>query len=129
MVAESGAGVGAAAAAADIEIELVWVEADQTIGRRVLGLSKGSRVADALAALRADETAAGVVERLARGELQPAIYGERCDAGALLHAGDRVELLAGLVVDPKVARRRRVDKRRALEPHGKWRAGRGPNES
>lgn len=129
MVAESGAGVGAAAAAADIEIELVWVEADQTIGRRVLGLSKGSRVADALAALRADETAAGVVERLARGELQPAIYGERCEAGALLHAGDRVELLAGLLVDPKVARRRRVDKRRALEPHGKWRADRGPNES
>ncbi|MCZ2415722.1 MAG: hypothetical protein LC136_15865, partial [Burkholderiales bacterium] len=78
MVAESGAGVGAAAAAADIEIELVWVEADQTIGRRVLGLSKGSRVADALAALRADESAAGVVEGLARGELQPAIYGERC---------------------------------------------------
>jgi len=118
MAAEGGAGTGAPAT---IEVELVWVEADQAIGRRVFELPQGSRVADALTALRADKGSAAVVERLARGELQTAIHGERCESGALLHAGDRIELLAGLSVDPKVARRRRVEKRRALDPRSKWR--------
>lgn len=118
MAAEGGAGTGAPAA---IEVELVWVDADQAVVRRLVELPQGSRVADALTALHAGEGAAAVIERLARGELQPAIYGERCEPGALLHAGDRIELLAGLSVDPKVARRRRVEKRRALDPRSKWR--------
>ncbi|MCO5108783.1 MAG: RnfH family protein [Burkholderiaceae bacterium] len=104
-----------------LSIEIVWVEADGSIGRRTLALSTGSRVADAFAALRADEAIAILLERLARGELQAAVYGERCDPSAPLHPGDRIELLAGLSVDPKVARRRRVEKRRALEPRSKWR--------
>jgi len=118
MAAEGQAGSDAPAS---IEVELVWVEADRTIGRRVFELPQGSRVADALTALRADEEAAAVSERLARGELQTAIYGEHCEPGAMLHAGDRIELLAGLSVDPKVARRRRAEKRRAAAPRGKWR--------
>lgn len=118
MAAEGRAGAGAPAS---IEVELVWVEADQTIGRRVFALPQGSRVVDALAALRADEGAAAVIGRLGRGELQTAIHGERCEPGAMLHAGDRIELLADLSVDPKAARRRRVEKRRALEPRSKWR--------
>lgn len=104
-----------------IPVEVVWVEADGSIVRRAYGLPEGSRVADALAALGADERGAGLLGQLARGELQAAIFGERCEAGALLAAGDRIELVAGLSVDPKVARRRRVEKRRALEPRSKWR--------
>jgi putative ubiquitin-RnfH superfamily antitoxin RatB of RatAB toxin-antitoxin module len=104
-----------------IPVEVVWVEADGSIGRCAFGLPAGSRVADAFAALRADERGAGLLERLARGELQAAIFGERCEPGELLAAGDRIELVAGLSVDPKVARRRRVEKRRALEPRNKWR--------
>jgi len=104
-----------------IPVEVVWVEADGSIGRCAFGLPGGSHVADAFAALRADARGAGLLERLARGELQAAIFGERCEPDALLAAGDRIELVAGLSVDPKVARRRRVEKRRALEPRSKWR--------
>lgn len=102
-------------------VEVVWVEADGSIGRCTFDLPVGSRVADAFAALRADERGADLLGRLARGELQAAIFGERCEPGELLAAGDRIELVASLSVDPKVARRRRVEKRRALEPRSKWR--------
>ena len=104
-----------------IPVEVVWVEADGSIGRFAFGLPAGSRVADAFAALSADVRGAGLLERLARGELQAAIFGERCEPGDALAAGDRIELVAGLSIDPKVARRRRVEKRRALEPRSKWR--------
>ncbi len=110
---------------ARIEIELVWVAPDQLIGQRRFALPRGARVADALAALRADASAPEVCERLVRGELQLAIYGERCEPGATLDAGDRIELLAELRVDPKTARQRRVEKRRALEPRSKWRGNQG----
>ena len=106
-----------------IPVEVIWVEADGSIGRRALGLPAGSRVADALAALRADERGAVLLDRLARGELQAAIFGQRCEPGEVLASGDRIELVAGLSVDPKVARRRRVEKRRALEPRSRWRGG------
>lgn len=115
----AGAAGAEAGAPASVDVELVWVEADQTIARRVFRLSPGSRVADALAALHADEGAASVSERLACGELQTAIFGERCEPGAMLHPGDRIELLAGLSVDPKVARQRRAENRRAAAPRGR----------
>lgn len=41
-----------------------------------------------------------------------ALHGVRAEADALLHDGDRVELLRPLVVDPKEARRRRAAKDR-----------------
>ena len=37
-----------------------------------------------------------------------AIFGERVERDALLHEGDRVELLRPLLIDPKDARRRRA---------------------
>lgn len=37
-----------------------------------------------------------------------AVYGERADPGRPLQNGDRIELLAALVTDPKQARRRRA---------------------
>lgn len=98
-----------------IDIEIVWVEADGSIGRRAIELPAGSRVRDALASLSSDERGAALLDALARAQLAVAIYGERCDESTALHGGDRVELLAGLVADPKLARRRRAQKRRGSE--------------
>ncbi|QNP40758.1 RnfH family protein [Lysobacter solisilvae (ex Woo and Kim 2020)] len=43
-----------------------------------------------------------------------AVFGQRIDADAALHDGDRVELLRPLQADPKDARRQRVEERRRL---------------
>lgn len=103
---------GEARVPATIDVEIVWVEADGSIGRRALALPEGSRVRDALASLDDGGPGAALLEGLAAGRLGPAVYGERCDAATVLHAGDRIELLAGLEVDPKLARRRRAELRR-----------------
>ncbi|TXH71698.1 MAG: RnfH family protein [Lysobacteraceae bacterium] len=42
------------------------------------------------------------------GHLVLAVYGERIDPAQVLRDGDRVELLRGLLIDPKEARRRRA---------------------
>lgn len=68
-----------------------------------LALPAGSTVADALAACPLDLT----------GTAGYAIHGERVEAGRVLQDGDRLELLAPLLVDPKEARRRR-----AIKPNG-----------
>ena len=41
-----------------------------------------------------------------------AVFGQRVEADAELRDGDRVELLRPLLVDPKEARRQRVEERR-----------------
>ena len=43
-----------------------------------------------------------------------AVFGQRVDGDAPLRDGDRVELLRPLLVDPKDARRQRVEDRRRL---------------
>ena len=43
-----------------------------------------------------------------------AVFGQRVDGDALLHDGDRIELLRPLLADPKEARRQRVEDRRRL---------------
>lgn len=96
-----------------LPIEIVWVGEGEAIERRELVLAAGATLADALAALRAEPGAEAVVAALAAGRLRAAIFGEHRDGAACLHAGDRIELLAGLQVDPKTARRRRAGKRRA----------------
>lgn len=68
-----------------------------------LVLSEGCTVADALAASQLD--LAGIAGY--------AVHGERVEAGRVLQDGDRLELLAPLLVDPKEARRRR-----AIKPTG-----------
>lgn len=105
---------------ASILVEIAWVDADGSVGRHRVELPSGACVGDALAALRGHDRCGALLDGLARGELTTAIYGERCDAASALHPGDRVELLAGLAVDPKLARRLRAEKRRA-------RAGGGPD--
>jgi uncharacterized protein len=41
-------------------------------------------------------------------EVAVAVFGERVDSGYVLSAGDRIELLRPLLVDPKEARRKRA---------------------
>ena len=63
-----------------------------------LELPEGATVADALA-----------LTRLPREGLAGyAVYGERVEPGARLADGDRLELLAPLLADPKDSRRRRA---------------------
>jgi len=97
-----------APARAPLPIEIVWVGEGEAIERRELVLAATATLADAVAALRAEPGGEAVAAALAAGRLQAAIFGERRDGAARLHAGDRIELLAGLQVDPKTARRRRA---------------------
>ncbi|RPH67602.1 MAG: RnfH family protein [Burkholderiales bacterium] len=105
-----------------ITVEIVWVERDGKVAGREIELPAGSRIDDALVALKASGPGDALIEALAGGALVTAVYGERCRGADLLHAGDRIELLADLSVDPKLARRRRVETRRAQAPRGKRRA-------
>ncbi|HLS55968.1 MAG TPA: RnfH family protein [Zeimonas sp.] len=97
---------------ARIVVEIAWVDADGSVGRHRVELPAGACVGDALAALRGHDRGGALLDALARGELTTAIYGERCSAASILRAGDRIELLAGLAVDPKLARRLRAGRRR-----------------
>ncbi len=102
-----------------ITVEIVWVERDGKVAGRTIELPAGSHVSDAIVALEESRPGDALVEALAGGALVTAVYGERCRGADLLHAGDRIELLADLAVDPKLARRRRVEERRAQAPRGK----------
>ncbi len=99
-----------------VRVEIVWVEADGSIGRNTIQLPAGSRVGDALSVLADHHHGVALLGELARGKLTTAVYGERCDGATLLHDGDRIELLAQLAIDPKLARRQR-----AQAPAGKRR--------
>ena len=44
-----------------------------------------------------------------------AVFGRRVGEDAVLHDGDRLELLRALVIDPKEARRRRAETARAIK--------------
>jgi putative ubiquitin-RnfH superfamily antitoxin RatB of RatAB toxin-antitoxin module len=122
MAAESAEAAGGPAAG--LAVEIVWVRPDGSIGSLPVALPAGARVRDALAALHREPGGAVPAEALARGEATTAIYGERCDADAALHPGDRIEVLAALQVDPKLARRRRAETRRAQGSQGATGGGR-----
>lgn len=64
--------------------------------------------------------ASGLVDTAELGALEVAVFGLRKPPGYPLHPGDRIELVAALKVDPKVARQRRVAKRRATLARDKW---------
>lgn len=91
-----------------LPIEVVWVGAGGAIERRALLLAPGATLADALAALRSEPGCEVPAAGLAGGRLKAAIFGEHREPGAPLYAGDRIELLGPLRVDPKAARRRRA---------------------
>ena len=70
-------------------------------------LPDGARVADALAA--AGWSSLDGIEGYA-------IHGRRATPASPLHDGDRLELLRGLALDPKEARRRRAEARPLKQP-------------
>ena len=77
--------------------------------RAEVELPEGSRVADALSACGwADDPEA----------VAHAVFGVRVERDAVLHEGDRIELLRPLQADPKDARRRRAGDRRKAPAGG-----------
>lgn len=99
----------AADAPATMRIEVCVADAGHTT-RIALTLPPGATLADAIAASGIDRLA----ERLEpAGDLVPAVHGRRATPAQPLSDGDRVELLRPLLVDPKLARMRRVQTRRA----------------
>lgn len=81
-----------------IEVVMAWPRRHES---RVLELPSGSTVADALQ---------GIEWAVLPEVVGYAIFGVNAEASTLLHEGDRVELLRGLQIDPKEARRRRASK-------------------
>ena len=71
-----------------------------------LELEDGATVADALARTRVPQ--AGIAGL--------AIHGERTTPQSVLHEGDRLELLEGLLADPRESRRRRARDQAGRKP-------------
>ena len=115
-----------------IQVEVVCLR-DGKLEHVALRLAPGSRVADALVGLLSpaelnrlqaiDELAAA---DWAQAELTAAIFGQRARTGDLLRAHDRIELLPGLQVDPKLARQRRAEHRRREKGERRWAPDRRP---
>jgi putative ubiquitin-RnfH superfamily antitoxin RatB of RatAB toxin-antitoxin module len=106
--------------AATIEVELCWVaeggaKAPQVCIER-LRLPARATVADALSASNRPELSI----RLANGLLAAAVFGEAVTRESPLHPGDRIELLAPLVVDPKHSRARRAEVQRHRRGDARW---------
>lgn len=72
-----------------------------------LDLPAGATAGDARKACGLDEGIAGM-----------AVYGVRVEEATVLNAGDRLELLRALTLDPKDARRKRAEARAVK--HKKW---------
>ncbi len=78
-----------------VEVVRAWPRRHEVVG---VELPEGACVTDALAASGFD----------LRGISGYAVFGERVPPDAMLHEGDRLELLRPLLADPKDARRRRA---------------------
>ncbi len=78
-----------------VEVVRAWPRRHEAV---TLELPGGASVADAIAAC-------GLPLEGVTGQ---AVFGERVAPTHMLHDGDRLELLASLLVDPKEARRRRA---------------------
>lgn len=74
---------------------------------------------DALAAL-GDPIAGVLRSRIDDARLAIAVYGRPRALQSVLHAGDRIELVAPLAVDPRAARRQRVRQRRGEGSDRRW---------
>ncbi len=102
-----------------LRIEVAWVDAGTGVVRRLLALPEGATIDDALDAL--GEPLAGALRaRIDEDALTVAVYGQPRTRATRLRDADRVELLAPLVIDPKVARRLRVRQRRADGDDTRW---------
>ena len=90
------------------EVEVVFAWPDQAHSRRV-SMPAGGTLSEAVGR-------SGLLQRLppeVASDITFAVFGEPAQGERLLRPGDRVELLRGLTVDPREARRRRARLRRA----------------
>ncbi len=91
-----------------ISIELAYATPERQWLETLL-LARGSTVADAL-----DKSDVfNVFPHLDKSTLTLGIFSKRVELTTLLQAGDRLEIYRPLQVDPKVARKRRAEKKRA----------------
>lgn len=92
-----------------MRVEFAWVGSEGKVELRSLELPEAATLGEALAAI--DKSA--LRHALSAGRLSAAVFGQVRSPGDRLFDGDRIELLEGLRVDPKLARQRRVAVRRA----------------
>lgn len=124
-MAESG--VLSTGAGSRLQITVCRVEGAQ-IDQCALDLAEGSTVGDALAAsgflpslgIDLAQLTTDASARRVDGRWAVAVYGRRVGLGEPLFDHDRVELLAPVVVDPKVARQRRAEHRRQERGERRW---------
>lgn len=98
-----------------IRVELARVVADE-VRCDVMELPEGATLSEAIA----QAVGQGLVDAASLNDLTVGVFGHARGPDHRLHAGDRIELTAGLRVDPKIARQRRVAKRRAAQGRDKW---------
>jgi len=93
-----------------VKIDILWSEAPRQVQLLAWQANEGATVAQALAFLRMHSTIfASQPEEL----WQTAVWGKAVELQQVLQAGDRLELLRPLRVDPKVARRERFQRQGA----------------
>ncbi|MFN5510349.1 MAG: RnfH family protein [Burkholderiales bacterium] len=109
-----------------VVIEVCRLEAGR-LQHSTLHLPPGCTVSDVLSSVltQADFMAVKALDTLsaaqwAQAPLTAAIFGQRARTGDRLQDHDRIELLPGLQVDPKVARQRRAEHRRRQKGERRW---------
>jgi putative ubiquitin-RnfH superfamily antitoxin RatB of RatAB toxin-antitoxin module len=108
------------AVASGIEIEVCWVEASpeavSRVWRRSVQLTADVTVRSAIEALGHVD----LMDQLVKGALTAAVFGEHVTLQSSLNQGDRIELLSGLEVDPKLSRARRAEVQRSRRGDVRW---------
>lgn len=100
-----------------LRIEIAWVAAGAVQLQRV-SVPAGSLLSDAL------ERAATLVPADVLTRASVAVFGRRRRLDEPLFDGDRIEILGPLLVDPKKARRHRVERKRSTMARDRWNPGR-----
>ena len=98
----------------ELSIEIAWT-ADGRVHRRALTVPSGTCVGEAIEAARRQVTLPSA------HSVSVSVFGRLRGPDHPLAEGDRIELAGPLLVDPKVARERRVAHRRAAETRSRWR--------
>lgn len=102
------------------EVEIAWADGED-VRLASIHADETTTLAQALeAATAAGLLPAALLDAVRSGAVGTAVYGRARPLGYRLEAGDRIELLGPLTVDPKVARQRRVAHRRAAQGRSKW---------
>jgi len=97
-----------------LQCESLRLQRDSTLGEAI---SKVLSEPDCMAIQALDDLSAA---HWAQAPLTAAIFGQRARATDRLQDHDRIELLPGLQVDPKVARQRRAEHRRRQKGERRW---------